>query len=46
MAKDEIKKIKEIFSGSKNVISVYEARKPRVHPINIEEIKKRKRPNL
>ncbi len=46
LIEDEIKKIKENFSGSKNVISVYEARKPRVHPINIEEIKKRKRPNL
>lgn len=44
LTRSEVKKIKKEFSGFKNVISVYEARKPRVHPINIEEIKKRKRP--
>jgi len=42
--KEEIKKIKKIFSGFKNVISVYEAKKPKVVPIDIEEVKKRKRP--
>lgn len=42
--KEEIKKIKKIFNGFKNVISVYEAKKPKVVPIDIEEVKKRKRP--
>ncbi|MBC7074390.1 radical SAM protein [Candidatus Parcubacteria bacterium] len=44
LTKREIKKIKKEFSGFKNVISVYEAKRPKVSPIDIEEIKKRKRP--
>jgi len=42
--KEEIKEIKEIFSGFKNVISVYEVKKPKVLPLNIKEVQKRKRP--
>ena len=43
LTRSEVKKIKEEFSGFKNVISVYEAKRPKVFPLNIEEIKKRKR---
>ena len=42
--KDEIKKIKDIFSDFKNVHSVYEAKKPEVKPIDLKEVQKRKRP--
>lgn len=44
LSKEELRKIKDAFSGFKNVVSVYEAEKPEVHPISIEEVKKRKRP--
>ena len=40
----EVKKIKKEFSGFKNVISVYEAEKPKVLPLDIKEVQKRKRP--
>jgi len=47
LTKLEIEKIKKEFSGFKNVISVYEAEKPKVSPLDIldiKEIQKRKRP--
>ncbi len=44
LSEEEIKRIKDAFSDFKNVVSVYEAEKPRVEPIDIKEIKIRKRP--
>ena len=44
LARKEIAEIKKEFSGFKNVISVYEAKKPKVLPLDIKEVQKRKRP--
>ncbi len=44
LAKPEVRKIKKEFSGFKNVVSVYEAAKPKVLPLDIKEVQKRKRP--
>ena len=44
LTKLEIEKIKKEFSDFKNVISVYQAEKPKVSPLDIKEIQKRKRP--
>jgi len=44
LSKQEILKIKEKFSEFKNVITVYEAKLPKVVPLNLGEVRKRKRP--
>ena len=44
LTKLEIKKIKKEFSDFRNVISVYEAKKPKAMPLSIKEVRKRKRP--
>jgi len=44
LTKLEIKKIKKEFSDFRNVISVYEAKKPEAIPLSIKEVRKRKRP--
>lgn len=44
LKQNEIKRIKEEFSNFRNVISVYEAKKPKVLPINIKEVHERERP--
>jgi len=44
LSKEEIQEIKRYFSDSKKVITVYEAERPDVNPIDLEEIQKRKRP--
>jgi len=44
LSRKEIEKIKNAFGNLKNVISVYEAERPKVFPIDLEEIHKRKRP--
>jgi hypothetical protein len=44
LSRAEIERIKEFFSAFRNVLSVYDAEKPEVKPIDIEEVRKRKRP--
>ncbi len=44
LSKEEIQEIKSAFSGFKRVVSVYEAERPEVSPVNLGEIQKRKRP--
>jgi wyosine [tRNA(Phe)-imidazoG37] synthetase (radical SAM superfamily) len=44
LTKSAIKKIKSKFSCFKNVISVYEAKRPKVIPLDLKEVQKRKRP--
>jgi len=44
LSKSAIKKIKSKFSCFKNVISVYEAKRPKVMPLDLKEVQKRKRP--
>lgn len=44
LSEEKIKKIEYVFSDLKNVISVYEAERPDVNPIDLAEVKKRKRP--
>ncbi len=44
LSREEIEEIKSAFSDFKNVVSVYEAEKPEVNAIDLEEVKRRKRP--
>ena len=44
LSKEEILEVKNAFSDFKNVVSVYEAERPEVSPIDLNEIQKRKRP--
>jgi len=43
LGKEEFERIKDVFGGFENVLSVYDAKKPRVEPLDIEEVHKRKR---
>ena len=43
---EDIRKIKEFFSDFDNVISVYEVKRKKVKPIDMEELRKRKRTKI
>ncbi len=43
---EDIRKIKEFFGGFDNVISVYEVKRKKVKPIDMEEVRKRKRTKI
>ncbi len=43
LSRKEMQKIKETFSGLNNVVSVYESEKKEIKPIELAEVKKRRR---
>jgi wyosine [tRNA(Phe)-imidazoG37] synthetase (radical SAM superfamily) len=44
LGKERLESIKDIFSDFENVLSVYDSEKPKVEPLDMEEVRKRKRP--